>query len=141
LPDGEYTLRVLLQDAKLGTRPYVVVVNVNNGNESPQQDLTPAVQIQNPIAESAVSGSLQIVGTAGSFDLQEFVVEVGAGINPTEWTPSARRTTPVANSRLATWDTTSVEDGIYSIRVTVRDRVYGDAQAQMFVIVRNDEGN
>jgi len=139
IPNGEYTIRVLLEDAKLGVRQYRVPVIVNNGDNGVQDDLAPVVQIHSPIAEAAIVGSVQVIGTAGSFDLQDFVVEFGSGLNPTEWTPIERRTTSVANSRLATWDTTGVEDGIYSIRVTVRDSIFGEAQAKIFVIVRNEE--
>ncbi len=137
--NGEYTIRVLLEDAKLGIRQYSIPVRVNNGDDAVDDDFAPVAVIQSPIAEAAVSGSLQVIGTAGSFDLQDFVVEVGTGFTPTDWTVVERRTTSVANSRLATWDTTGVEDGVYSIRVTVRDAIFGTAQAQIFVIVRNEE--
>jgi hypothetical protein len=140
VPNGEYTIRVLMEDAKLGTRQYSVHVVVNNGDEAVQDDLAPVVQLISPLTESAVSGAVQITGTAGAFDLEEFVVEIGAGLTPSEWTPIERRTTSVANNRLATWDTTSVGNGIYSIRVTVRDSIFGEAQAQIFVVVRNGDG-
>ncbi|MDA0351831.1 MAG: transglycosylase domain-containing protein [Chloroflexi bacterium] len=139
VPNGPYTILVLLQDAKLGIREYNVAVNVNNGETGIVDDLAPVVEIQSPIAEAAVSGEIQIIGTAGSFDLQDFVVEVGAGITPTEWVPIERRTTSVANSRLATWDTSALANGIYTIRVTVKDSIFGEAQAQVFVIVRNED--
>jgi membrane peptidoglycan carboxypeptidase len=141
VPNGEYTIRVLMEDAKLGVRHYTVQVIVNNGDEAVEDDLAPVVQIQSPLAESAVSGSVLVTGTAGAFDLEEFVVEIGTGLTPTEWAPIERRTTSVANNRLATWDTTLVEDGIYSIRVTVRDSIFGAAQARIFVVVSNEENN
>ena len=140
VPNGEYTIRVLLFDAKLGTRQYRVPVQVNNGDEAIQEDFAPVVQIHTPIAEAAVSGTLQITGTAGSFQLEEFVVEIGAGLAPAEWTVIERRTASIANSRLATWNTTDVGNGIYTIRVTVHDEIFGEAQAQLFVIVRNEDG-
>lgn len=136
--NGEYTLRVLLEDAKLGTRQYSIPVRVNNGEDAVQDDFAPVAQIQSPIEEAAIGGTVQIVGTAGSFDLQDFVVEIGTGFTPSEWTVIERRTTSVANSRLATWNTTNFADGVYSIRVTVRDSIFGNAQAQLFVIVRNE---
>ena len=139
VPNGEYTIRVLLEDATLGTLHYRVSVQVNNGDEAIEEDFAPVVQIHSPIAEAAVAGTIQITGTAGSFLLEDFVVEVGAGLTPAEWVPIERRTTSVANSRLATWNTTDVEDGIYSIRVTVHDEIFGEAQAQLFVVVRNED--
>ena len=139
VPNGEYTIRVQLEDARLGLREYKVVVVVNNGENSIQEDFAPVVQIQSPIADSLVSATIQVSGTAGSFQLEDLIVEVGAGFIPTEWTVIERRTISVANSRLATWDTTSVEDGVYVIRVTVRDEIFGEAQAQVLVVVRNEE--
>jgi len=138
IPNGEYTLRAVMEDARLGSLYYTVPVRVNNGEDSVEDDLAPVVQVHSPIAEALVSGAIQVTGTAGSFELEEFVVEVGFGFSPTEWTLIERHSTPVANSRLATWDTTSVDDGIYTIRVTVRDAIFGEAQAQIFVVVRND---
>jgi hypothetical protein len=139
VPDGQYTIRVLLQDSRLGTRQYAVNVIVINGDQGAVGDYAPVVIIDAPLAESRLSGNVAITGTAGSGDIEALIVEVGAGFSPTEWSVIEQRDQSVANSLLAAWDTTSVEDGGYVIRVTVRDRTFGTAQASVFVVVRNED--
>jgi membrane peptidoglycan carboxypeptidase len=139
VPDGQYTIRVLLQDSRLGTRQYAINVTVINGDQGAVGDYAPVVIIDAPLAESRLSGNVAITGTAGSGDIEALTVEVGAGFSPTEWSVIEQRDQSVANSLLAAWDTTSVEDGGYVIRVTVRDRTFGTAQATVFVVVRNED--
>jgi membrane peptidoglycan carboxypeptidase len=139
VPNGVYTLRVLLEDQKLGVRQYQVAVEVDNGDTSVEEDIAPVVQLTSPIEGSLVKGDLEVRGTAGSALPKSIVVEVGVGLSPTEWTSIGSHEESVLNNRLALWDTTVVDDGIYTIRVTVTDEIFGAAQATVYVVVRNDE--
>jgi hypothetical protein len=137
VPNGVYTLRVLLEDHKLGVRQYQVAVQVDNGDTGVKEDIAPVVQLTSPIEGSLVKGDLEVRGTAGSALPQSIVIEVGSGLNPTEWTSIDSHEASVLNNRLALWDTTSVDDDIYTIRVTVTDAVFGAVQATVYVVVRN----
>ena len=139
LPNGVYTLRVLLEDKELGVRQYQVSVEVDNGEESVDVDIAPVVELSSPIEGAVLKGNIDIRGVAGSALLQSIVVEVGFGLSPAEWTEIERLEESVLGDRLALWDSTAVDDGIYTIRVTVTDEVFGVAQATVYVVVRNAE--
>jgi hypothetical protein len=72
-------------------------------------------------------------------ELEQMFVEVGEGSSPNQWTRIAGGSGSLYNTRLATWDTSTVEDGTYTIRVVVRDRTYGEAQATTTVQVANGQ--
>lgn len=139
LPNGDYTIRVLLEDATLGIRQYQVPVNINNTLNILIDNPAPVIQIHSPIAETAVDGRIKIVGTISSSQLEEFVIEVGSGFTPVDWTLIDRRTLDVQNNRLTIWDTTKHKNGIHTLRVTVRDEVFGTAQTQITVVIQNED--
>jgi hypothetical protein len=66
-------------------------------------------------------------------------VEVGPGPSPNQWTLIAGGSSSLYNTRLGTWDSTTVEDGTYTIRVVVIDRTYGQTQATATVQVANGD--
>ncbi len=78
-----------------------------------------------PDQGAVISGTVKIVGTAdgNSIILQPgfsyYKIEIGAGAQPTEWTPLTLSKQPVTNDALATWDTTNWTDGTYTLRLTV----------------------
>jgi membrane peptidoglycan carboxypeptidase len=137
VPNGVYTLRVLLDDQKLGVSQYQVAVQVDNGDTGVNEDIVPVVQITNPIEGSLVNGDLEVRGTASSALPKSILVEVGSSLSPTDWIAIDSPEASALNNRLALWDTTSTEDGIYTIRVTLTDEVFGVVQAAVYVVVRN----
>ena len=139
LPNGAYTIRVLLEDEELGTFYYQHQVKIDNGTEAVPVDLAPLVQIDQPQQGATLDGNVDIRGTAGSLAFETMVVEIGAGLEPDAWTEIARHDKFVFRGRLALWDSTGVDDGTYTIRVTVLDTNFGPTQAVIFVSVRNDE--
>ena len=139
IPNGVYTLRVLLEDKKLGVRQYQVPVQIDNGEDGVEDDVAPVVQITSPIEGSLVKGIVEVRGIAGSAELESIVVEVGFGLSPVEWTEIRRLKESVIGAQLALWDSVPSANGIYSIRVTVTDKVFGEAQASVYVVVRNEE--
>jgi hypothetical protein len=42
----------------------------------------------------------------------------------------------VANSPVGIWDPTGLTDGLYTLRLTVRDRVLGSAETTVAVVLR-----
>ncbi len=136
LTDGTYTLRIVLKDKKLGTRQYQAAVRVVNRQTQPGSDQAPLVLISSPRDQAVVSGSVTILGVAGSTNFNSATVEVGAGLNPSSWKTIGTHLQPVNNGTLAVWNTKDEKDGIYRLRVTVKDREFGDTTSEILLIVR-----
>ena len=85
-----------------------------------------------------VQGTVVVTANAFSGDLLDVVLEVGAGLQPATWTQISRGTEPVISGAVGAWETTEFEDGLYTLRLTVRDRTLGAAQATIILTVRND---
>ena len=139
VPNGAYTIRVLLIDVDRGTLRFAVPVVVDNGAAGAQQDTAPFAQFTTPTAGSVVSGNLLIGGLAFSGLLQEVRLEVGAGLQPESWQTIRSDNLPSLTGSLGFWDTRSVEDGVYTIRLTVRDLQQGIAEATVVVSVKNTD--
>ena len=136
LANGTYTLRIRLEDKKAGISQYAIPVVVDNGGGG-AIDSAPVLQISAPTDGAAVSGRVAITGLAASGRFIDVRTEVGKGLGATTFTTVEAKTTPVLSGAIATWDTTALEDGPYTIRVTVRDSQFGDTTAQFVVVVRN----
>ena len=85
-----------------------------------------AVTISSPASGDAVRGRISIAGSAFIPQFQFYKVEMAAGASPPD---SAFRNlagdvhrNAVQSGVLDTWDTTSVPDGTYSLRLTVVDQ-------------------
>jgi hypothetical protein len=130
---------VLLEDKKLGVRQYQVPVQIDNGVDGVENDVAPVVQIISPTEGSLVKGIVEVRGIAGSAELELIVVEVGFGLSPVEWTEVRRLKESAVGTQLALWDSVPSANGIYTIRVTVTDKVFGKALASVYVVVQNEE--
>ncbi len=139
MANGEYSLRVRLTDERLGERMYVIPVRVDNGGEAPPDDMAPTVTITSPADGSVVSGTVSIEGTAASASMVQIRVEVGTGPAATSFTVIERLPFSVVSGQLATWDTSALPNGAYTIRLVLVDQVYGDTYSQRLVIVQNEE--
>jgi hypothetical protein len=98
----------------------------------------PAVQAAEPIAElrpiapepapvgqaavTAPSTRLLIEGSATGDDFGSAVIDYGRGEFPSRWEPIATLKLPVANGRLAVWETKALPADRYTVRVTVYSR-------------------
>ena len=86
----------------------------------------PQAQISVPAAQAVVSGNLQIIGTAIDAHFNSYLLERGGGINPaaSDWQPiEGVSVTAVNKDSLRLFATTTVADGIYSLRLKVEDKV------------------
>ena len=138
VPNGAYTVRVVVNDAKLGRLRFAVPVTVDNGAAGAPADLAPWGQITRPASGSVVSGNVIVVGSALSGELLDARLEVGAGLSPASWTEVGRIAQPQVSTTLGSWDSTSVEDGSYTLRLTIRDRQLGLAEITTVLTVRNE---
>ncbi|MEX2375460.1 MAG: transglycosylase domain-containing protein [Dehalococcoidia bacterium] len=139
LASGVYSLRVIVDDRELGARRYQIPVRVDNGESALGEDFTPQVSIISPSSGTLVSGSIPIQGTAASLSLLSTSVEFGAGVDPTTWSPIGMLTGQIVNGTLATWNTTAVPDGPYTVQVTLEDEIFGFVSTQVLVVVRNED--
>ena len=82
----------------------------------------PIVQITSPAAGSTVYGVVPIAGTVLVPNFDHYVVQYGTGADPQGWEwISGPHLAPVRNGQLTTWDTTGLEPGLYTLRVTAWD--------------------
>lgn len=77
----------------------------------------PVASVTAPFNCAKVSGTVNVVGSAGGAGFASYVVEVGQGAQPASFTLVGSGTAPVAAGTLATLDTTKLADGLYTIRV------------------------
>jgi penicillin-binding protein 1C len=79
------------------------------------------VAITSPRSFGAVSGVVSILGNARADSQERFWLEVGRGVEPTEWTPiTPEHGHRVENDLLATWDASGL-DGLYTLQLVVID--------------------
>ena len=139
VPNGRYTLRVVLRDGKRGELRFTVPIVVDNGEDGAERDLAPWAEITGPLEGSTIAGSVEVGGSVVSGELVDAVLEFGVGLQPAQWTELARITvSPTVRETLALWETTEVPDGTYSLRITVRDRRLGSTEIRTVVTIRND---
>ncbi|MQC17847.1 MAG: penicillin-binding protein [Chloroflexi bacterium] len=139
LVNGVYTLRIVLEDEKLGNRYYQIPVRVQHDDLSgPVEDAVPVVSISSPASGALVSGNLAIVGTAASAAMAGFQVQYGLGVTPVSWTTIASQSEFAVGQTLATFDTTQVPDGPYTIRIVLNDLQYGQVTSEVLVVIRNE---
>jgi hypothetical protein len=76
------------------------------------------LRIDSPGENESVSGSVEIEGTAAAPGMTRFRVEFAYESNPTDtWFLIAEGTAPVRDGLLAVWDTASISEGVYSLRL------------------------
>jgi hypothetical protein len=76
------------------------------------------LRIDSPSSDETVSGIVEIRGAAAAPGMMRFRVEFGYDPDPTgTWFLILEGTEPVQNGALAVWDTTSVSEGEYALRL------------------------
>lgn len=99
---------------------------------------TGTAEIVSPGPEPLVSGTIEIPGTATHPNFQFYKLEFGQGATPTSWAViGPLHTEQVTDGVLGTWDTTTVPDGEYTVKLTVVDRTGNYIETSTQVIVAN----
>lgn len=81
--------------------------------------VNPTANITSPKLFAEVSGAVKIIGTASGENFDYYRVQVGKGLNPTEWIQLGGDViTPVENGVLAEWDTKGLS-GLYAVQLLV----------------------
>lgn len=84
--------------------------------EPVQQQVT--VQITSPEMGAEVRGLVPIIGSASVAPFQFYKVEYGIGPSPNQWALiGSLHESPIINGQLEVWDTNTVPDGVYTLRL------------------------
>ena len=76
--------------------------------------------IRSPLPGQALQGTVPISGTTAITGFQSAEIDFAYSDNPLDtWFLITQSQTPVDNGELAQWDTTTITDGVYSLRLTV----------------------
>jgi flagellar hook assembly protein FlgD/fibronectin type 3 domain-containing protein len=142
LKDVQY----LDQNLKNGKYTYTVTALDFAGNESKPSnevrltaDLTgPEAKIRSPQEGTKVGGLVDIKGTAySSDDFKQYKVWIGQGSIPPAWTLIRTSPVPIAYDSLARWDTFSLAEGSYTIKLEAEDLTGNISTHQIVVTIDN----
>ncbi|MEW6609241.1 MAG: hypothetical protein AB1414_17650, partial [bacterium] len=132
LPAGDYYLRLCAQDDGQSAQAYRLTTNFG----SPEITL-PMAKITSPQPNSLLSGTITILGTAAAENFLNYIFQYGTGSKPISWLTITTSTTPVINGTLATWNTTLLEDGTYTLCLTVKDKLNNIATDTVVIGIDN----
>ncbi len=91
-----------------------------------------------PAAFDLVAGEIELHGNANGADFADYQLAVGRGLRPIEWVElEPASATPVRDGQLGSWDTRDFADGLYAIRLQVRDANGGIETIYSLVTVDN----
>ena len=109
-------------DANISPDQYIGRARINAGNAL-KIHAVPCAEIDNIDDMDVISGTFPILGTADGRNnpLQNYVLEYGPGVYPVTLTTIVDSTSPVNNGNLASWDLEGVDEGKYTLRLTVHD--------------------
>ncbi len=115
---------------------------ISHGIEQPPTAYCPSIHIvarlTNPVDNRAVRGVIPLQGSATAPKFAYYQLELGAGTNPDSFMVIQGATTrPVSKDLLATFDTTQLENGPYTLRLLVFDQMGGFAETRARVLVDN----
>ncbi|MCK5683413.1 hypothetical protein KAJ27_04810 [bacterium] len=101
----------------------------------------PEINITAPTAYELITGEYEIVGTIAdaTINFSYYSVYYGVGANPSSWNPIVQNVNPgVVAGTIASFDTTLVSDGLYTINVYAIDTVQNENIQNVLVYVDND---
>jgi penicillin-binding protein 1C len=96
------------------------------------------VVILDPSLGGHVKGAVPIKGNAQSGDFNFYRLEFGEGLNPSAWSQiGGDHYNQVQNNVLEFWDTRGLQDGLYTVQLTVVDHSQSFRRATSYVTVDN----
>lgn len=114
----------------------VTLMPASPGFVAAQGDNTPA--ITSPTPGQVVQGQVAVTGTTDIPNFESAELAFAYASDPTgSWFSIRKLTDPVSGGVLATWDTTSISDGDYVLRLQVSLTYSGSQQVTVPVKVRN----
>lgn len=99
--------------------------------------LSPSANITSPKEGDIVGGMVEICGEANDDAFNEYRIEYRRGDSPQEWKELKISAVPVSDGRLSYFDTSEIENGIYTIRLIANDRAGNNATDKVSIKVNN----
>jgi uncharacterized protein YraI len=105
-----------------------LLINAQGIQPDPDEDLDPNANISWPPPVYVLSGEIDLIGSANLTDMTGYFIEfrplqTGSTAQASPWFPvTLLFTTPVVDDVLGTWNTETVEDGLYDLRLVVNVR-------------------
>ena len=85
-----------------------------------EDELNDPPVIEEPENFAHLNGIQEITGTTPEEDFISYRIQFGQGLNPDTWQQLGEETfSPASGSKLAVWDTTSLDDGLYAVQLVV----------------------
>ncbi len=83
----------------------------------------PVAEISSPSDGDMLGGTVVIKGSAEGHDsvFERYTLQYGSGVYPREWTTIVESSEPVENGVLGSWNTAELDDGMYTLKLTVYD--------------------
>ncbi|MCA9544650.1 MAG: hypothetical protein KC613_09685 [Myxococcales bacterium] len=143
---GAFTVRVVVTD-DAGNQTVKVVTGAAR---DPADQTHPTATITGPAEDSEHGVAVAVTGTADDATLVEWTLAYALKSKPNDWVEFARGDQPVIDGELGRLDPTLMLNGLYTLRLLVRDasglrsadyqnvRVYGDAKVGLFTITYTD---
>ncbi len=103
-----------------------------------------SVEITSPEIGEQVRGRIPIMGSASVPSFQFYKVEFGIGPNPQEWSVIGDlHYEPVIDGQLEIWDTTTLPDGVYTLRLhgVKQDGNWEEFQVRQITIANQEPTN
>jgi hypothetical protein len=96
------------------------------------------VNVRLQVPPSPLAGTIEVRGSTEIADFDYYVIEYGIGPNPIGWGAlTARIASLVSDNILCRWDTATLPDGTYSLRVMVFNRQGKSFEAKTVVQIQN----
>lgn len=114
--EGRYSIKLVVEDYI--NDPVEVTRHVTI------DDAPPRAEISAPIDGAMLSGEINISGTANDEYFSDYLLEYALGANPAdnEWKDiGGLAVQPITDDVLRSWNTATIDDGLYSLRLTVKD--------------------
>ncbi|HEY3375592.1 MAG TPA: Ig-like domain-containing protein, partial [Candidatus Aquicultor sp.] len=128
-----------------GTHTWQIIAVDGAGNLGTSASRTINIDIANPTASitaptdgASVSGTINITGSATDANFKNYALEYGAGATPLSWTPITNPTTPITSGTLGSLNTSTLANGLYTIRLTANDNASKTSTASIQINVTND---
>jgi len=96
------------------------------------------VKLYQPLPDEVLQGVVPVVGRVWMPDFAQYIVDYGIGDNPLGWgRVSGPHQAQVEGGLLTEWDTTHLENGVFTLRVVAYDHHGVSAEARVRVVVAN----
>ena len=112
--NGQYTLKLTALSSGGLSEEATTNIYVDN--------TTPEASVAQPVNGASISGTVLVRGTANDTYIDNYALEYGQGLAPTQYQSITQAYTTVESSILGTWETAGLS-GTYTVRLSVTDLI------------------